>query len=262
MGLNNKWDPSIIKWFENNTPGSDCETLRDLIKKELGVDMTVTQIRSLKKNHHIKSDVHRTNYYRLFTDEQVEFIKAVSPGKRSDEIQRLVNERFGTNYKVSQISAMKKNYRITSGYDARFKKGVQAYPENGFKKGTKVGENTWFRKGHTPANSVDVNTIHKRGDLTFIKTNNGNGVKNWELYQRWVWEQNYGKIPEGNVIVFRDNNSENFDPENLAMVTKQEHHMMNKMSIRKTGFDFDIALEAARVALMVNKRKKDIIGKR
>lgn len=44
------------------------------------------------------------------------------------------------------------------------------------------------------------------------------------LLHRYVWEQNYGKIPEGYEIHHKDHDKTNWDIENLELLIAEEHH--------------------------------------
>jgi len=68
-----------------------------------------------------------------------------------------------------------------------------------------------FPKGSTIVNQgyVLVNTGHQesRG-------------KRWQMLSRVNWEKAHGKIPPGHVIIYRDGNTLNCNPENLACIPK------------------------------------------
>ena len=58
-------------------------------------------------------------------------------------------------------------------------------------------------------------------------------VINWRQKHRLIWEKEYGSIPEGYMIIFLDGNHENFDIDNLEMITKQENLVMNRNKLFK-----------------------------
>lgn len=101
--------------------------------------------------------------------------------------------------------------------DTRFKKGFTPWnkgmktglkPTNGFKK--------WNRTWHTK--ELYSERLDKEG-YTIIKIAEPN---EWMRKHRWIWEQKYGEIPENHVIIFADGNKENFDIENLILVSRAE----------------------------------------
>jgi len=50
----------------------------------------------------------------------------------------------------------------------------------------------------------------------------------WQLLHRHNWEKKYGKIPEGLLLVFKDRNSLNTEPENLELITRKENMDRNR----------------------------------
>lgn len=54
---------------------------------------------------------------------------------------------------------------------------------------------------------------------------------NWKLKQKHVWEQANGReVPRGHVVMFKDRDTRNFDPANLACVPRGTMQRMNDMA--------------------------------
>lgn len=51
----------------------------------------------------------------VYTDEHVDYIKEVSPGRYNDEIAEMFNHKFNLNKSAGAINSMKKNHGIISG---------------------------------------------------------------------------------------------------------------------------------------------------
>ena len=51
---------------------------------------------------------------------------------------------------------------------------------------------------------------------------------NWMPKHKYIYEQHYGKIPEGYFVIFLDNNQMNFDISNLYCVNRKIHAIMSK----------------------------------
>jgi hypothetical protein len=87
-----------------------------------------------------------------------------------------------------------------------------------------------FKKGNLPFNTQPVGTINKRQDTngkfySYIKI----AHSNWQLLNRYLWEQNFGKIPPGMIVIFKDNNEDNFEISNLELISKKENMQRNSM---------------------------------
>jgi len=126
---------------------------------------------------------------------------------------------------------------LQSGKNSRFKKGNISH-----NKGKKMEDfmsreqiekikATQFKKGIIPHNALSAGTMVEREDkngtiYTFIKVE---GKKTLELYQRYVWEQNFGPIPKGHIIRFKNGNTKDFSPENLLCLSKKDNMKMNSI---------------------------------
>lgn len=124
--------------------------------------------------------------------------------------------------------------------DARKKKGRYEKGNVPFNKGKKVRDlvspeamermsTTWFQKGHVPHNTYD-----KDGTITIRKDSYGRSyhwirvkMGKWRMLNRYIWEKEYGPIPEGRLIVFKDRNSLNCVLENLECISKSENALRN-----------------------------------
>jgi hypothetical protein len=125
--------------------------------------------------------------------------------------------------------------------------------------GSKLGGGTVFKKGHVPLNkgkkqieymtaesiektkhtrfqkgSKPHNTKEKDGTISVRKDSKGRcyqwiriSMGYWRELHRVVWEKNYGPIPKGYNIQFKDKNSLNCVIENLYMVDRQNQMIEN-----------------------------------
>jgi hypothetical protein len=116
------------------------------------------------------------------------------------------------------------------GKATQFKKG--SVPANkGQKMSTELYQKvakTMFKKGSKPVNTQPIGTIHQRRDTggkmyQYIKI----ADSNWQLLNRYTWEQHNGPIPKGMVVVYKDGNYLNNDITNLLMITLKENMARN-----------------------------------
>ena len=98
-----------------------------------------------------------------------------------------------------------------------------------------------------PLGTIRSNVI--RGvKVTYIKVSNeatkisGYSRPNWIPYQEYVYENHFGKIPEGCMVIFLDCNHDNFSIENLACIDRkisvrlaQNNWYSSDKEITKTG---------------------------
>lgn len=107
--------------------------------------------------------------------------------------------------------------------DTRFKKGMTPW-NKGIKTGSKPTNG--FKKGFTPWHTKELYSerLDKDGYI-LIKIAEPN---KWVRKHRWLYEQEYGAIPENSVIIFADGDKSNLDIDNLLCVTRNELKILNK----------------------------------
>ena len=87
-----------------------------------------------------------------------------------------------------------------------------------------MGDKGQFQKGHMPITYKSVGTIRERkkdkGIARYIKVKDPN---KWQVYARWLWEQDWGALIEGDRVVHL--NRENLDDriENLLALPKSAY---------------------------------------
>jgi len=98
---------------------------------------------------------------------------------------------------------------------------------------------TRFAPGHTPYNSLEDHHISLREDRRrgtsyyYIRLSPGE----WVPLHRFIWELDFGSIPDGFIVQFKDDDTTNCDPENLYLITKAEHAVINKKGGRAIPYE-------------------------
>lgn len=89
----------------------------------------------------------------------------------------------------------------------------------GWNRGRKTGPRKTENRNSLPIGSESIfrGTVH-------IKTARGK----WEPKHRWLWVQENGPIPNGQVIIFKDGNKQNITVDNLMLVSRREMAVINK----------------------------------
>lgn len=165
-----------------------------------------------------------------------DFIRENNQGRGSAEMAAMLNQEFGTDYRPSQIQAYRKNNHMPCGVDTRFRPGQES-PTKGKKwdeymspEGQAHSRAACYQKGNRPHNAAPVGTEVFMPDSGYWKIKVAEPNK-WQLKQRYIWEQAHGeKVPAGHVVAFLDGDVNNFDPENLVLMTKREVWALNEAS--------------------------------
>ena len=200
------------------------------------LNKTEGQIKAALQNHKIKCGRaykdRLINRYRLFTDEQIEFLKNNYTGRSVAELRTMFNAEFGTNMTWQQIKTAVHNRGITSGRTGFFSKGH--IPWNYETKGLTGANKGSFKKEHIPGNCRPLGSerICSKDGYILIKVaewdHNFNRPTRWKHKQVHVWEQENGPVPKDMVIIFRDGDKLNIEPDNLILVSRAELLRLNK----------------------------------
>lgn len=189
---------------------------------------------------------------QIWTEEEKEYLKKIVKGKHHEEITELMSKKFKVNFTISQISAAIKRYNLNTGLTGQFQKGE--IPHNKGQKGiyAKGCEKTWFKKGNRPKNYKPVGSERLTKDgYVMVKIADPN---KWRLKSIIVWEKAHEKkVPKNHVIVFADGNTQNFELDNLLLVTRAELALLNKYKYIKKG-----SAEITKTALNLVKLEKKI----
>jgi hypothetical protein len=85
------------------------------------------------------------------------------------------------------------------------------------------------------------------------------GNKNWRRKHAIIWEKAHGKIPPGHVVIFADGDRLNFDLDNLLLVSRGEHGVMNRWGLRSGHGELTRAgLAVADIKMAIAERKRGI----
>ncbi len=199
---------------------------------------------------------------RYWTDKEVSLLREIYATSTKIELEKLFGRSTDRIYQKAYALGLKKGKEIISQQSREVWQRNPNHPgrKNTFKKGHKT-----FNKGLKQTEYMSIEMIKKTKATRFKK---GNRPHNWkpvgysridkdgyveikirepdvfQLYNRYVWEKQYGSIPEDHNIIFRDGNRYNFDIENFECISNAE--LMNRNSIVRYGPDLRKAMALTR----------------
>ena len=197
---------------------------------------------------------YKFNEIHKWTEEERQYLKEICLGKSHKEIMDLMSNRFNYKFNKTQISSALKRYNLTTGRTGRFEKGFT--PWNKGIKGSMKPNKSSFKKGHMPDNHKPVGSerIDNKDGYTKIKVAEPNI---WQLKHKVIYENYYGKVEKGNVVIFLDGNKSNFDINNLRCITRKQLLTMNKNNLIKEDAELtDIGIDVASLIIKTNEVKK------
>lgn len=192
-----------------------------------------------------------------YTEEEHKFLREFIPGHTYKEIVAEYNKTFAEQITESRVKGYMTNHKINNGLTGRFKKGQ--VPHNKGKHHLTVGRmaETQYKKGNLPHNTkpIGYERVTKEGYIEVkvrMRPSNPNRKDNFELKHRRIWEEHFGEIPEGHIVIFLDGNKRNFELSNLALVTRGENAIMTKEGLRSE--DKQITKTGIGIARLIHAR--------
>lgn len=183
----------------------------------------------------------------IWSNEEKEYLKEITPGKHYKEILELMNKKFEHTFTINQIKNAINRYKLNTGFNGQFNKGHT--PANKGTKGLTGANKTSFKKGQKPVNwrAICSERITVDGYIE-IKVAEPN---KWRLKHQVVWEKHNGKVPKGYTLIFGDGDRQNLDINNLIVVSRKQLLVMNRNSLIKN--DVNLTKTGVIVADLISK---------
>lgn len=203
-----------------------------------------------------------------YTQEQKEFLRENSSKFSRQELTALFNEKFGLNKSRDQIHSACKRYKFRANTDGRFTKERGFAWRRGLTKEEQeehISKESWKRMTDSLADhreKYEVGDIYNmkcggvRRKYIVVSTDYSLDLKHRIYpYNRYVWEKENGKLPDGYRLIHLDGDPQNCNIDNLLAVSDAENLRLNndnwnnKGEITKTGvaiYRLEKALKGAR----------------
>jgi hypothetical protein len=175
----------------------------------------------------------------FWTEKEIKFIIDNYSDMNTADIATILNRPMGGVYGKAYTMGLKKSKEYLAimlereskklaefGKNYQFKKGDVPY-NYGQKMSTILYEKierTMFKKGRKPHNTRQEGEESISTDgYTYVKI----ADNDWRLKHRVLYENVNGPIPDDYMVVFKDNNQQNFDINNLVLITKADNMLRN-----------------------------------
>jgi hypothetical protein len=78
-----------------------------------------------------------------------------------------------------------------------------------------------------------------------------------------IWEATNGKVPKGYIVIFADGNKLNLSLDNLRLISRKEHAVMNHLGLRSINAGLtDAGKLVADIKMAIANRKRGLKKKR
>lgn len=205
---------------------------------------------------------------RGFTQNQIDLIVMHYPNMPMPELTKLVGKSIHSIYNKAYALGIKHSQEfLDSPAGCRLRRGDEVGKQFRFPKGHVPANKgikgtshegckaTQFVKGSKPANYRPVGTIRFIRDKTdgYYEMKMADGMNQWKLLHRVIWERLNGHIPKGYIVVFLDNNPKNIKITNLSLFTKAQNMLRNTVHNYPKEIVHLVQLKAA-LNRQINKR--------
>ncbi len=190
---------------------------------------------------------------RIWIDKKdIDLLAEHYPDSTPEEMIKLFNGRF-TSVQITH-KAIKLLIRKSEDYMKRFgrdESGKITGERSSWNKGIKYNAGgrsvlTRFKPGSKPKNHRPVGSTRVCSKDGYILVKIEEGIYKYRLLHREVWKKTHGKYPPpGSVVIFKDGNRKNCDPNNLSLITRKELMQLNTVQNMPDDLRKVIALKAS-----------------
>ena len=193
-----------------------------------------------------------------------EYIMNHYKGVTTNELVDMIKRDLGIDETIIRVRAFKKRYKLNCGVDCTFQKGVPSH-NKGKKMPPEIYEKlkpTMFKKGNRPHNAQPINSEKLICGYVYVKVNDSLYSKSsdrWRPKQHLIWEEHHKKkVPPKHFVIFGDGDKNNFDINNLILVTQQEMLYLMQNDLRYNDCELTkTGVLIAKVSLAAKDRSKN-----
>lgn len=240
-----------INFLRENYKTMTAKQLTAAFNKYFGDNRTHSSIRTALRDRGISSGRSGTELLKgkptRYTHEQIEFVSETYTHSTLGRTTQKFNDRFGTDKNELQIQSVIHRY------------GIKGSP---CKK--RPGNKGSFKKGETPPRLKPLYSerVAANGFLEIkvpeVDPYSGASTR-WKRKQVYLWEQEYGPVPDGHVVMFKDGDPMKCEIDNLALVTRAEFLRLNKNRYKHQPEELKpVVFAVSKLQAGISAKKKEI----
>lgn len=197
----------------------------------------------------------KSSKFHIWSSEEKDYLREITSGRHYKEIVELMNAKFEYEFNIGQIKGDIARHKLNTGFTGHFPKGN--IPFNKGTKGLMKANKTSYKKGNIPQTYKPVGTERITEDgYTEIKVKDPNV---WKLKHRIIYEEHYGEIPKGYVVMFLDRDKSNFDINNLILISRNQLRSLNQNDLIKDDPELTKSgIILADLLIKINEKDKEI----
>ena len=211
----NKYPEEYINWLKENYGTKSAKEITKEFNQLFNTNKTEYAIKSYVARCKIPHTMYYSYNYKYSVEIRNWLKENISTATSYKELTKELNRIFKTDYDplcIQDLCIKRLKIKLGKNIGTYGYKSKEEHPIGYLK----VSNGTTYIK-------VKLNAEEK-----IIKTNHGYAEPYWKPLQKYIYEKEYGKIKENEMIIFLDGNNQNFNLENLACVTKDIALCLNR----------------------------------
>jgi hypothetical protein len=231
---NRKYTDAHIEFLRVGYKKMTVEKLAEKFNREFGMNCSLCAIKTILNKRKIKCGRAPSERFvqrqRIYTDKMIDFLRINFKTLAILDLTAAFNKEFGMNKTPTQIHAVMNRKKIRANRTGHFSKNH--VPWNTGTKGLTSANKTSFKAGHKPKNTkpIGYERVDKDG---YLKVKVSEESPQFKFKHIVVYENHYGPVPEGFCVIFKDSDIRNFDPKNLAAISRKELLQLNRNQYKK-----------------------------
>ena len=260
-----RYKPEVHDFIRTHLDQFTIQEMAEEVNRRFGTDFNYCKMKAYYNNHKYHTGKRAKYYTDAWPKEIRDFVLENYKGASPHQMIALIKEKFGKEYSFNQVKGFYGRNHLDSGLTGRFEPGNipwtkgKKWSEYMSEEAQKNSRRTCFEHAHIPDNHLPVGSIRETKDGYLIKKVQERGYQRdrWKLLHKLVWEENFGPIPEGMIVSFRDLDKKNCEPENLMLISKSENARLNKRGLRFEDPDLtNAAVSMVRLENAIRDRRK------
>lgn len=258
--------PEVLAFVQSHLSDYTIEEMAGEVNKRFGLSLTYQKMKAYYANHKLHSGKRAKKRSYLWDAELTEALLAIYKGTKYVDIVKGIKERTGRDVTVQQVKSYLHNNGLSTGRTGRFERGAapmnkgKSWDEYMSPEGQENCRKTCYKPGGTPSNTAPIGSMSVTRDGYLVKkvSNEGLQRQRWQFMHRLVWEENFGPIPEGMIVGFKNGDKKDIRPENLFLLTMSENARLNQSGYRSQNGDVtEAGLATVRLQAAIREKKKN-----
>lgn len=260
-----RYKPEVHEFIRTHLEQFTIREMAENVNRLFGTEFNYDKMKGYYNNHHLRTGKRQVIRSELWPEKVVAVLIANYKGRTYAEMLEILQRETGREYTQEQLKSYYANHKLNSGMTGRFEPGHvpwtkgKKWSDYMSEEAQESSRRTCYEHAHIPDNKLPVGSIRETADGYLIKKVQERGYQwdRWKLLHRLTWEENFGSIPEGMIVGFRDLDKRNCSPDNLYLLSMGENAQMNKKGLRSQVPELtDMGLATVRLEQAIKNRRK------